>query len=93
MINKHQYKQNARRMSELRRKRDKQGRCRQCGKKAVKSKRTGKLTKACADHLAADSARKDVERIVELPWDSKPAKPCRNGGSTANDIELRWMKG
>lgn len=73
MSSKPQYKQNARRMRELRARRDKKGLCRQCGKKAVKSKRTGLLTKACRDHLATDATRKVVERVVELPWLSERA--------------------
>jgi len=82
---------NAKRQRVLRAYRDKHKLCRTCGAKAVKSKRTGEVSKQCGRHLRSDADRK-LTSYNELSWDSKPAGPCRNGGSTANDPELRWMK-
>lgn len=83
-------KRNAERQRALREVRDRKKLCRTCGKKAVKNKRTGKLTRSCKQHLAVDLERKS---IVELPWLGGKSTLCRNGGSTANDAELRWMRG
>lgn len=72
-------KRNAARQRALRAHRDKHKLCRTCGKKAVKSKRTGLLSRACTRHLGTDAARKTGERIVELPWlsDRSAAKVAR----------------
>jgi hypothetical protein len=86
-------KENAKRQRLLRAERDRKKLCRTCGKPAVKSARTGRLSRSCSDHLGRDKQRKEVERIVELPWRSEKSRPSRNGGSTAFVDELRWMKG
>lgn len=83
-------KRNAERQRVLRERRDRKKLCRTCGAKAVKSSRTGNLTKSCRIHLGKDLERKGV---VELPWLADKSRPSRNGGSTSSDPELRWMKG
>lgn len=68
-------RQNAERQARLREIRDANGQCRTCGRPAVRSKRTGKLSRQCRRHLKVDNDRKGV---VELAWSRRPARA--NGG-------------
>lgn len=60
MTNKQQRKYNANRMARLREDRDARGVCRVCEAPAVRSERTGLLTKACRRHLGCDVTRKMI---------------------------------
>lgn len=61
-----QAKRNAALMASIRRRRDRKKQCRTCGKPAVISKRTKRLSRSCKKHLSADAGRKLV--TVPLYW-------------------------
>jgi hypothetical protein len=73
---------------QLRAKRDRLKQCRVCGDPAVKSERTGRLTKACRRHLGCDVTRK---MPYVLAFESS-YKPHRGGAVVEEWYPLDWVE-